>query len=214
MARKRRVLSEISTDDWAGIRSVARNALGVTGILECDLPDIEQELAVQLVRDVRNFRPRKSTWATFRGTVLRHKLTVILRERSRPGARYMRSPQISLDEPFPGNDGNNPEDETTWLELINEDGIFTDGTEKDEIPHMGLQIDMANFLHGLPLRLRKVCISLLNRNVTETARYLKLSPRSVHRRIEEIRKGMIEAGFGIYISPQNVALYPPTRKIR
>lgn len=37
------------SEDWKGIRKVARAAFGMAGILECDLDDIKQELALQLV---------------------------------------------------------------------------------------------------------------------------------------------------------------------
>ena len=206
MSRKKKTLNEFSTEDWACIHSIAHSALGIAGILECDLKDIKQDLAIRLIRTVHHFRPRKSTWATYRGTVLRQELTRIIRNRIRPGFRYMRSAQFSLDEPFSCAEGDNSEEAATRSELINEDGLFTDGTEKDEIPNMNLQIDMADFLHKLPIRLRKICISLLSRNVAETARYLKLSPRSLYRRINEIRMLMIEAGFETYIYPQNVTL--------
>lgn len=204
MSKITKTLKTLTDEDWKGIRKVARAAFGMAGILECDLDDIKQELALQLVREAHRFKPKISSWATFRGTVLHMRMARIIRDRKRPSTRYMISPQISLEDIYIHGNGEN--EDMTWFEAINEDGLFTDGTEKPEIPRLGMQIDVAEFIRKLQPPLRNVCLSLQYRNVTETARYLKLSSRSIHRRMEQIRTLMIEAGLDSYVLPQNVSL--------
>ena len=60
MSKITKTLKTLTDEDWKGIRKVARAAFGMAGILECDLDDIKQELALQLVREAHRFKPKIS----------------------------------------------------------------------------------------------------------------------------------------------------------
>lgn len=200
MPRKKK-MPGLALDDLNEIRRIARGALGNNGINHADVKDIEQELALHLMRKIPVFRKGKNcAWQIFRGVVLRQRLLEIFRERSRPSAKTS-SPYLlmSLDEELQSGALGSQEEILTLKDCLNQDGVPADGTESLEIPGLEMQIDMQIFISGLPLKLRRVCVELQTQGISSAAKSLRLHRSDIYRRIGKIRTLMVEAGLDIYL---------------
>lgn len=199
MPRKKKVY-EPTEADLAGVKRVTRSALGMAGILYDDLPDVKQELLLRLCEEAGNFRKgKKRSWANFRGIVLRHALAAIVRERTKQTARFCYSPlSVPLDMVLAQDHGFDDDEPLTLQDMLTEDELLCDGTEKSEIIGISLKIDMAEFIEALPLRLRRVCLALQEMTPFEATRLLPMEFKKMQRCMNEIRMRMTRHGLDRY----------------
>ena len=196
----------ISEADQAAISAIARSGIGIAGITYDELSDIKQELALKLIRKAHLFRSRRQKWGTFRKVVLERCLSDLIRLRMQPGYYAFSLSNVSLNEEIKTENDDFSDDASGLIDMVTSEGLLADNTEKPELPDVVLKIDMDDFLATLSPKLRRICELLKNYSAGETAEILKISRRTLYRRIGHIRKGMIAAEFVSFIFPQNGTL--------
>ena len=97
---KRSKIRQFSNEDWKSICIVAKDIITAPEFSQDDFDDVKQELCIGLYQESDKYRTRKSDWATFRWKILAQVAGKIKRERMRPSSTYMRTPNISLNEPL------------------------------------------------------------------------------------------------------------------
>lgn len=199
MPKRKKGLQDISEADLAAINAVARSGVGIAGITYDNLDDIKQELALRLIRKAHLFRCRQQKWGTFRKIVLSSCLTDIIRHRMHPGNYASYLGKVSLNIEVEAGMDCFEDDTCELIDMVTSDGLLADNTEKPEIPGIDLKIDMDAFLETLPHQLLKICRVLKKYPVNDAARVLKISRRTLYRRMNTIRKGMKKAGFESFI---------------
>jgi len=159
------------------IRSKARKLVGKAGFVEADVPDVEQELRLDIWRRLSKFDPKRSKRETFITRLIEHKLASILEHR-RAAMRDPHCEGCSLNDPV-GDAGN--------LEIG--DGIEDDrrrpkrpATETSDLLH-----DLACVLDHLPPRLRALAEELKTRTPSEIARKRGVPRGTLYEAIRELR---------------------------
>lgn len=199
MPKRKNGLQNISEADLAAINAVAQSGIGIAGITYDNLDDIKQELALRLIRKAHLFRRRQQKWGTFRKIVLGSCLADIIRYRMHPKNYSSYLGRVSLNAEVEAEGDCFEADTCELIEMVTSDGLLADNTEKPEIPGIDLKIDMDAFLETLPPPLAKVCKVLKKYPVNDAVRILKISRRTLYRRMETIREGMKKAGLEIFI---------------
>ena len=207
MPRKIEGMDRITQNDLAAIHSIARSAVGVAGIMECEVCDIKQSLALRLVQKAHFFRCRTQSWGTFRKAVLTRCLSDIIKRRMQPCCRHDYVGRASLDEMFTVGMGPEGEEFATLGEMVTAEGLLSDDTEKPEIPGLDLKIDMEIFIESLPIRHRRICKALMAHTPQKAMLILKIPRTTFYRCMNDIKEGMKKAGFENYFSPQNGTLF-------
>lgn len=199
MARRPQGMDQISKSDLAAIHNIARTALGIAGISEDELRDIQQDLTLRLIQKAHLFRKTVQSWGTFRRTVLTRCLSDIIKLRMQPCCRQDYVCRVSLDEELPESMASDGEDCIVLGDMVTNEGMLADNTEKPEIPGLGLKIDMEIFIATLPKKQQRICKVLKKHNPTDAAKILKMHRVVLYRNINAIKRGMKEAGLNIYI---------------
>lgn len=200
MQQERQRRRKITNRDFAAIHCIALSALGNTGVSLDDLDDIKQELAIKLIRKAHLFRKSLQAWSTFRRIVLVRCMTDILNARNRPGIRRIFINSVPLDRPVHSSDGLESHDEEfSLVELVTADQMMTDGTEKPELPGVGLKIDMEDFVESLSPTRRRICRNLMTHSPGDTIKRLRMPKSSFYRHLNEIRKAMRIAELTVYV---------------
>ena len=159
-----------------------------------DMPDIEQELALDLMQRACRWNPNKGTWQGFVWRVVLNQTSSLLR-RARSQRRGQRHATFSLDRlervTEEDCDGSKPTQEVADTERPL---TWPSSTE--------LRIDLFTAINDLPEDLRVVCLRLQNESVHDIARSLGCSRRAVYRRLHEARVLLAQAGLRDYL-PNN-----------
>lgn len=193
---KQRAPRELTKRDWKNIRAATKKVLYSGEILKHERPDIEQELAVVLWKESRNFRSRQSSWNSFSYHVLENHLQKIIRARTQPTARYCSAQSISLNSPVPDSDDCDAISEL--IDQINSDGLMEDGTSPSEPVQIVLKMDIEEFMNGLPADLKKICDLLKIMRINDVAKTLKISRTTLYKKIKAIKNGMIRCGLASF----------------
>lgn len=178
------------------IRHRAQRLVGRLGLTMADVPDIEQELAFNLVQRLSSFDARKSPRQAFIVRVVSNMVVTIAR-RCKAGQRDYRRVAYSLDEITVNDDD----------EMVAEDRLVTED-EKDlrlrtQTPspyeRIELQIDLARVLGNLPEPLRAICEQLMVHNPTRAARNLGIPRTTLYSLLPSIRRAFIDGGLRDYL---------------
>ena len=180
-------------DEYAGrlIRHKARQLVKHPGFTGADREDIEQELALELLRRQQEYDPDRAPRAAFVTGVLRQKAAMMRRARSaqkRRGGNGM----CSLHEQVRNEDGQHVELADT---LGQEDRLRrTGGQAKSPTASCDLRLDMETVLARLPGRLRELCNLLKTKSVAEVCRATGTPRMTLCRNIKRLRAAFEEAG--------------------
>ena len=191
---KRKAPRALTPEDWKNIHAATKKILRSGEILKHERQDIEQELAVILWKESRKFRSRQSSWASFSYLVIDKHLSKIIRDRTQPSARYRNFQAVSLNISIPDSEDNSLSSEL--IEQVNSEGLLEDGTSLNESEKILLKMDIKEFMDGLPLDLKRICELLKSMRLRDVSRTLRISPTTLYKRIEKIKRGMIACGLG------------------
>lgn len=162
----------------------ARQLVGRAGITRSDVPDIEQDLLVDLLERLPHFNGDKATRATFVARVVENRISKILRHRLAEMRSIYRE-SCSLDDTV---EGENENDLVPRHETISADQRRTQcDAARDPVKHQDMQIDLAEVIGKLPERLRVICEHLQSHTPAETARLLGIPRATLYDRIHQIR---------------------------
>ncbi|MCC7409535.1 MAG: hypothetical protein IT442_15835 [Phycisphaeraceae bacterium] len=152
------------------IKKKARKMVGHYGYRTCDVVDLEQELALHVVQQMRQYRPGRGTRAQFVNRITKNKLLNIIERRTaqkRDGRR-----DVAIEKVVP--------------DVLPGDGTTHGGGD--------LEIDVRAVLERLPQELRQVAILLQEHKGQEIGRLLGLSRGQVRWRIQLIGQALSAAG--------------------
>lgn len=201
MAKRERI-REFHEGDEKSVNIVARTLTMQEGFSSNDWEDIKQTLYQGLFQESRKFRSRKASWNTFRWSVLRQLAGRIRRERLQPSHRYMNAPSISLNQPLAG-DGYELDDYPTLMDLVTSNHTFAEDNTVEENNQLCMIVDVRIFLTTLPPELKNICDAIIEHGLTNACNSLKMTRRTFFRRLNEIRKRMLEAGLDEYLKNQD-----------
>jgi len=161
------------------IHHKARRLVGRFGFTADDLPDLEQELALDLLKRAASFDPTRSQWSTFLSRCVDHRIADLIRARR----SSKRDPErlSSLDD----------------HELTTGSGSVR-RTHHDEATQRDLHLDLSAVLLQLPATLRRLCARLSTTNVSTIAAEDGRSRWLVYQDIARIRAAFLAAGLNTY----------------
>ena len=149
-------------------------------------------------RKYKKYRSRKADWKTFRWRLLQQLAGKIRRARMQASHRYMTQPTFSLN--LPGErDGFSIDDHPTRMDLVTTDHALADENESDHGDELSLIVDVRLFIASLPRKYQKTCAAICEHGITDAGRALRITPRTMTRRINEIRTRMVAAGLDEYL---------------
>lgn len=198
---RERELHQLTEEDFQDIRCRVRDVIRKRLLGESDREDAEQEVAIRLMKRGKKFRKNKGGWSSFRALIIRSKLHEIIRSKHRPCSYEKRRVPFSIDDPVPSAQ---PESENIlWMDVINQDGIFADGTESaEELEHLEIIIDVQDAIADMPRDLQKLSRLLMNEHgITkqEIAGKLKVSERRIYYMLSEMKKFLQDRGLDRHI---------------
>jgi len=159
------------------IRKIAARMVGQTGLLEADIPDLEQGLWLELLSRIPRYNPDRGGPRAFITLVVRNKRASILKARL-AAKRGGGCPCLSLNKEIEGDDGETAE----MQEGISEDDYLrrTRGAVRSAEDRRDLALDLRRLIESLQPRDRVVCLLLIDRDVRNVARVVGM-PRSTLR---------------------------------
>ena len=201
---REREIHQLTEEDFQDIRCRVRDAIRKQLLGESDREDAEQELAIRLMKRGKKFRKSKGEWISFRALIIRSKLHEIIRSKHRPCSYEKRRALFSIDDPVPS--ALSGSEDILWKDVVNQDGIFADGTENaEELEHLEIIIDVQEAIASMPHHLQKLSRLLMSEDgITkqETAVKLKVSERRIYYMLSELKKFLRNRGFDGHIQPQ------------
>lgn len=159
----------------ATIHHKAKRLIGRFGFTLSDLPDLEQEITIDLLRRSSDFDPKRSQWSTFASRCVDHRIVDIIRSR----CTDMRNPERACHI-----------DDHHVREDMVEHGCAANTQD--------LKIDLAAAWSCLPERLQHLCRRLVTDSVSSIAAQDGRSRWQVYRDIAAIRRAFTVAGLADY----------------
>jgi RNA polymerase sigma factor (sigma-70 family) len=156
----------------------ARRLSRKPGFTISDVPDLEQELAMDLLKALPKFDPSKASLPTFISRVVNRRCLGLLRDARHPKRRG----DTSLDAAMGDEVAQDQRHRMTGHRPA-------DGVEKAEVAEV-VQLAVGK----LPDRLHKIAVLLMSHTQAEAARELGVSETTIHRARKQIREHFKEAG--------------------
>ncbi len=171
----------------------ARQLCRKRGFCRSDQEDIEQELAVRVLKQACQFDPSRSSVRTFIDRVVRSAAAMILRERTCPtraaGCMALSLETARVDNGLGGR-------KLALSQIVQEDHLRLrcGGQASDPLRQVELSEDLAPVMASLAPLQRKIASRLGDLPDAAIARSLGISRRQVRKAAEAIRERLIEAG--------------------
>lgn len=162
------------------IKQKTDELVGHFGVSECDREDIEQELALDLIRRWPKFDPERAQPRTFIARVVRNRISTIIRHRMSEQRRFEQLGQVPINRTI--------EEEVTSC-------FRTGRPERIDQEYVELEHDVNAVLAELPPELREIGELLRTKSRADVARELGISESTLRYRIEKLRSVFEEAGF-------------------
>ena len=169
------------------IRKRARQLVGGAGFMPCDVPDLEQELAMDLLTRLPKFRDGGAPRESFIAVAIKHRAATLVEARM-AAKRDFRKFAFSLEQVFVDDDGKKRDgyDRLDREKILDSDGIRRGLPDQNE--KMARAIDLDRVLQKLSPELRELCDLLSELNVSEAATASGLSRDTLYRRIKTLRE--------------------------
>jgi len=177
------------------IRQKARQLVRHPGFSKSDRPDIEQELAIELVQKYDQFDPKRARETTFIARVLEHK-TVSLIRTCQAEKRHFRRNGKSLNENVSDSEGGTVERAQTVDAASAKRHTGQAPRSDEEVAR--LKLDINEVLETLPADLRKLGELLMQMSEYAVTRELGKSRRQVANDVARLRERFEDAGLRDY----------------
>jgi RNA polymerase sigma-70 factor (ECF subfamily) len=161
-----------------------------------DFRDIEQELAIDLMRRARHFNPARGKWQGFVRRVVANSIANMM-EGVTSRRHDHRSHAFSLNEIVVLPDG-----EITEHHELRE-GVTNAADGRDKRNASDLRIDLFLAIETLPEDLKFLCLRLRYETVREMSRSLGLSREQIYRKLRKARALLTNAGLRDYLPAKN-----------
>lgn len=188
------------------IKHKARRLVGSAGFVEEDRHDLEQELAVDLLRRLPHFDPALAKRETFIARIVEHQVATLV-ESQKAGVRDYRCCAGSLDERRPDEEGE-PSETPPALDNDEYRRETVARARRDE--ELGeLRRDLNKVLAELPPDLRSLCLRLLTSTVSDVSRETGVPRGTVYEAIGKLRTRFERAGLAAYLEGPDRNRKPP-----
>ena len=169
------------------IKKRARQLIGSAGFTASDVPDLEQELAMDLLTRLPKFQEGRAHRKSFIAVAIKHKAATLV-EGQKAAKRDYRKVAFSLDQVFTDEDGKKSDgyDRLDGEKLA--DPYDGGALPQAETEKSALWIDLDRVLQKLSPDLRRLCKLLSDLPVSEVARMTGLSRDTIYRRIKTLRE--------------------------
>jgi RNA polymerase sigma-70 factor (ECF subfamily) len=183
------------------IRYKARRLVEHEGFTESDLPDIEQDLALDVLRRLSRYDPRRAGARTFVSRIVDNHVATLIEFRKAHMRDYRREAG-SLDERMVDAGGNVGDPiplvrSKTYTKAVLESARLAEKLRT-------LRIDLERVLAALPAEQRALCERLRTATVAEISRETGVPRGTLYERIGEIRSGFEKAGLAVYVRKPTV----------
>ena len=192
-------------DEYAvkSIRIRARQLVGKAGLVEADIPDLEQELAVDLWRRLPSYDPARATRKTFIARVVEHQVATILEAR-RAACRDVRREAVSLADPLVAQGDQGGEGWATSAggsPVLDQDEIRRRSGSAclSEAEARELRHDLEATLRELSPDQRDLCRRILDSPMAEVALELGVPRTTLHESLRRVRAAFARAGLSPYL---------------
>lgn len=178
------------------VRYKARQLVGHYGFTRDDREDLEQELALDLLRRLPKYRPERASRNTFIARVVDHKVATII-EHQRTSCRGYLIPKVSLDDPRDDGEGN----ETPCSEVLDAAAYlrqtgrsdFRSPEDQDRV------IALADAVRSLPPDLQELCSLFATYTISEISRIARIPRGTLYEHLSKIRVHFERAGLKQYL---------------
>jgi RNA polymerase sigma factor (sigma-70 family) len=178
------------------IRRKAKQICRRLGFSRSDVPDMEQELTLIVLRRAADFDPSRSHYYGFVTTVVERYTATILEHQGAEKRTPLRCGQ-SLNSPVADPDGQLVDLVTTLCSAAQ--WRRTGKTQRSHDEAANLVDDVAQVLQQLPPQLRKACELLSRASKAEAARQLGISHGALYVLLRQLSKRFEEAGLRDYL---------------
>jgi RNA polymerase sigma-70 factor (ECF subfamily) len=176
------------------IRYRARQLVGTAGFTEDDVPDIVQDLTVDLLRRLPSFDPARASLYTFVLRVVEHGIARLLQYR-RASMRDHRRCTVSLNDPVDSDEGERVE----FGEVLDQDGTpgGLGGGSLSLADQVALRVGLQQVKATLTPELRDLWERLAQgQTLSEIANQLGIPRTTLGYHLKRLRMLVEEAGFG------------------
>ncbi|GIW85376.1 MAG TPA: sigma-70 family RNA polymerase sigma factor [Dehalococcoidia bacterium] len=177
------------------IRRKARQLVGRAGFTRSDRDDIEQELALKLLKQLSAFDPGEAHWHVFVTTVVERYAASLLRDKRAEKRDHRRATSLHV---LIETGDNGPVELAETVGRREQDARLGRDPRSDE-ERAQLAGDVADVLADLPADLRDVAERLKHDSVSQVARDLGLPRTTLLRRMEHVRRAFEGAGLRDYL---------------
>lgn len=172
----------------------AAQLVGRAGLTESDRADVEQSLALEVVRRIRRFDPERGRFEATVRRIVENAVADILAAR-KAACRDYRRRGPSLNEMVRDENGKRVERSETFdsEEHLRRTGRRPASERRD------LKLDLDDAMADLPPDLRRLCERLRNESPTEIARDMGIPRGTLYERMRKIREHFERRGLGEYL---------------
>lgn len=179
------------------IRHKARRLIGHAGFVEADVPDLEQQLVMDVLARLPRFHPARSKRETFISRIVEHHIATLIESR-KAGVRDYRREAGSLDERTVDENGD-VHDLPPVLSSPAQTRETVDSARREQ-DTSSLRTDVRKLLSGLSPDERELCTRLMTSKVAEVSRETGVPRGTLYGRIDALRERFEKAGLGVYLS--------------
>lgn len=181
------------------IKKRARQLVGSAGFTASDVPDLEQELAMDLLTRLPKFQEGRAHRKSFIAVAIKHRAATLVESR-KAAKRDFRKVAFSPDQAFTGNDGKKQDgyDRLDREKILDSNVIrrsLPDQTEK-----IARVIALGQVLQKLSPELRRLCDLLIELPISDIAKKTGLSRDTIYRRIKTLRETFESEGLREFLS--------------
>ena len=134
-----------------------------------DAADVEQEVAIALLRGAANYDHERGSTLPWARTVARRRACQLV-ERHAAAKRRCAADERDVDD-----------------------------VAEPDAPALDLMVDVRRALDGLPDRLRRTCVELMHHGVADTARRLRRSRTTIYSDMAKVRQVFAARGLAAYL---------------
>lgn len=175
----------------------ARQVVRRPGFTPSDWPDVEQDLALDLLRRLPRFDPARASLRTFVNRVVEHRISTLIEAREAAMRDHRR--HGTLHEEVSDPDGEAAE----LLDLLDEESCRerVGLPVRDPFGDADLRADLEEALRTLPTHLRDLARRLQKDSPSEVARSTGIPRTTLLKRMGRIRAHLDRAGLHEYLRP-------------
>jgi len=178
------------------IRHKAKRLVGKAGLTISDVPDLEQDMKLDLLRRLSKFDPSKAQRNTFIARVVEHSVATIIESR-KAGLRDYRRCTCSLNDPTKDLQGK-PIERGDAMDQ-EQRRLRTGSAGRTPAEDVDLAVDVAEVVSDLPPELRDLCRRLKTQSPTEVSQETGIPRGTLYESFETLRRRFEKARLREYL---------------